>query len=248
MAFGYRTVGSFVASPGSTITVNTPPSIGTGDIALVFYGGKPYDSRLTISDDWLDIGSAINGSVAAGTDTGSMQMRCWYRIWNTSVSDPVIVSNSYNVCGAIMIVFQTEDDTYEWVTPEGYGAGDNTSGTAFKANITDFTGMDATDMIVGYAAMRSDSATQSSITFSGQSNVFNKVTVPRAELITTLGGDMEMGGGYAFCTTGGSYTIVPFNYSAVLGGSYDGTAFAVRLRQTLKPDNPFPYIHGGYYG
>ena len=91
-------------------------------------------------------------------------------------------------------------------------------------------GITAGDMLVAYAALRSDAATQSAIGVTATSATIAAFTEsPTADLVTTSGGDMAMSGGYAACTSG-TATAAPV-YASTLAAAHTGSAYIMRLRE-----------------
>lgn len=230
MAVAHRATGTYVNGTAK-LTPGIPAGAAAGDMMLCFYGTKPYNDAPTIDQGWTDLGSASDGTTAAGVDVGSMQMRVFYKQHTGSESNPTVTNSTNNVSGAVIIVFQ-KDSGYSWLTPAGAGGGDATAGTGFSVTAASNPGINVGDMLAGYAAIRSDAGTQSSITITATSATVGSFTEsPATDLATTSGGDMAMSGGYVSVTAGAA-SAAPV-YASTLAASHTGAAYIVRLRQEL---------------
>lgn len=229
MAISLRAVGTYVSGTAN-LTPGIPTGAASGDMMLCFYGTKPYSDAPTINNSWIDLGNATDGTVAAGIDVGSMQIRIFYKEHTGSETDPTITNSTNNVSGAVIIVFQ-KDTGNAWATPVGAGGGDATAGTAFSVTASTDPGITTNDMLVGYAAIRSDAGTQSAITITATGISVGAFTEsPTADLATASGGDMAMSGGYVLVSSGTS-SAAPV-YASTLAAAHTGSAYIVRLRQT----------------
>jgi len=243
-AISLRAVGAYVSGTAN-LTPVIPTAQLTGDMMLCFYGTKPYSDAPTINQGWTSLGYATNGTVAAGTDVGSMQTRVFYKIAITDTeTNPTITNTTNNVSGAVIIVFQ-KGTGESWNTLVGAGGGDATAGTGFSVTASSDVGHTTGDMVVGYAAIRSDAGTQSSISVTITGCTMGTFTEsPAADLATTSGGDMAMSGGYVPVNSGTS-SAAPV-YASTLAASHTGSAYIVRLRAST-PDisvNPTEYGFG----
>lgn len=231
MAIAIRATGTYVEGTAN-LTPGIPAGATTGDMMLCFYGTKPFNDVPTIDNGWNLIGSATDGSVAAGNDVGSMQVRAWYKQHTGSESNPTITNTTNNVSACVIIVFQKDTFVpFQWETPVGSGGGDASAGTTFSVTAASNPGITAGDMLVGYAAIRSDAGTQSSISITATDITLATAFAesPASDLVTTSGGDMTMSGGYVRVATGPA-SAAPV-YASTLAASHTGAAFIVRLRQ-----------------
>ncbi|MEK7657880.1 MAG: hypothetical protein AAB366_01655 [Patescibacteria group bacterium] len=226
-AASIRATGTYVNGTAN-LTPVIPAGAVAGDMMLLAYGTKPYNDAPTITAGWTSIGSATDGTVAAGTDVGSMQTRIYYKEHDGSETNPTVTNTTNNVSGAVIIVFQ-KGATETWATPVGAGGGDNSAGTGFSVTAASDPGITIGDMIVGYAAIRSDAGTQTGIGITATGATIGAFTEsPAADLATTAGGDMAMSGGYSLVTAG-TASAAPV-YASTLAASHTGSAFIVRLR------------------
>ena len=226
MAVSLRAVGTYTSGTAN-LTPGIPAGAVTGDMMLCFYGTKPYSDAPTINQSWNNYGSATDGTVAAGVDVGSMQIRVFWKQHTGSETNPTVTNATNNVSGCVIIVFQNATNSWEIA---GAGGGDNTAGSGFSVTASSNPGITAGDMLVAYAALRSDAATQSAIGVTATSATIAAFTEsPAADLVTTAGGDMAMSGGYAACTAG-TATAAPV-YASTLAAAHTGSAYIMRLRE-----------------
>ncbi len=227
-AIAIRATGAYVSATAN-LTPVIPAGAVAGDMMLLIYGTKPYSDVPSYPAGWVEIGSATDGTVAAGVDVGSMRTSIAWKVHTGSETNPLVTNSTNNVSGAVIIVFQ-KDSGQNWVTPVGAGGGDATAGTGFSVTASSDVGHTANDVLVGYAAIRSDAGAQSSITITATGLTVGTFTEsPAADLITTSGGDMAMSGGYVLATAGTS-SAAPV-YASTLAAAHTGSAFMVRLRQ-----------------
>lgn len=238
MAIALRAVGTWAAGTANqTFTIPASPSTPqAGDLMLLFYGTKPYNDAPTINNGWASLGSASDGTVAAGIDVGSMQARIFWKEHTGTETNPTVTNTTNNVSGGVIIVF-SKASTARWNIEHG-GAGDSTAGTGFSAttagNITFAPG----DLVAAFAALRSDAATQSSISVSASGITFGTFTEsPATDLADASGGDIAASGGYAPVNSGTATTTL--TYASTLAAAHTGSFYAARLRelpaQTLSP-------------
>ena len=242
MVINLRDNGSPVSGTAN-LTPVIPASQLTGDMMLCLYGTKPYSDAPTINQGWISLGSATNGTVAAGNDVGSMQTRVFYKIATSDTeTNPIITNTTNNVSTAVIIVFQkTAGDT--WATLVGAGGGDATAGTGFSVTVSSDVGHTAGDMVVGVASFRSDAALPSTdrlITITGCTmGTYNVGTVTT----TTSGGNMALCSGYISVNSGTS-SAAPI-YSMLLYAAHTGSAYLVRLRVSTTPTGGFMATNKG---
>ncbi|HLM83758.1 MAG TPA: hypothetical protein VK254_00910 [Candidatus Bathyarchaeia archaeon] len=232
-AITLRAAGAWTSGT-SGLTPGIPVAQMTGDLMLCFYGTKPYNDSPTINQGWISLGSATDGTVAAGVDVGSMQTRVFYKIADSDTeTDPTITNTTNNVSGAVIVVF-AKASTEGWVTPVGAGGGDATAGTGFSVTAASNPGITANDMLVGFGAIRSDAGTQSNISITASGATMGAFTkYPAVDLATTSGGDMAMSGGFV-AVSSGTASAAPV-YASTLAASHTGSAYIVRLRKSDSP-------------
>jgi len=238
MAIALRAVGTWAAGTANqTFTIPSSPSAPqAGDMMLLFYGTKPYNDNPTINNGWASLGSATDGTTAAGNDVGSMQARIFWKQHTGTESNPTVTNATNNVSGGVIIVF-SKASTSVWSTAHG-GAGDATAGTGFSATTAAGISFAPNDLVAAFAALRSDAATQSAISLAASGITFGAFTEsPASDLASISGGDIAASGGYAAVTAGTA--TVTLTYASTLAASHTGSFYAVRLReitaQTLSP-------------
>jgi hypothetical protein len=246
MAIALRAVGTWAASTAnSTVTIPVAPAAPqAGDLMVMFYGTKPYNDAPTIDQSWSNGGAATDGTVAAGVDVGSMQARIFYKIHTGAESNPTVTNATNNVSGAVIIVF-SKDSTKSWDLAFG-GGGDATAGTGFSTTSSAID-IATNDWFAAFAALRSDAATQSTISLAATGITFAAFTEsPASDLATTSGGDMAASGGYTNVTAGsGTQTVT---YASTLAASHTGSSYFVRMREIDVSAGFDPMGTMGFFG
>ena len=228
MTISIRATGT-ATSGTANLTPAIPAGATAGDMMICVYGTKPYSDAPTINNGWTSLGSATDGTVAAGVDVGSMQTRIFYKEHTGTESNPTVSNSTNNVSTALIIVFQKT--AAGWAALVGAGGGDATAGTGFSVTMGSDVGHTAGDMVVGGAAFRSDGATPTSgngMTIAG-TTLGSYTKSPATDPETTSGGDMGMTIGYIPVNSGTS-TGAPV-FSCTLGAAHTGSAFFARLRE-----------------
>ena len=231
MAIRIRAVGTPVYGIAN-LTPVIPTAQLTGDMMICLYGTKPYSDAPTINQGWTSLGYATDGTVAAGTDVGSMQTRVFYKIAASDTeTDPIVTNSTNNVSTAVIIVFQ-KDAVETWSAPVGAGGGDATAGTDFSVTVSSDVGHTTGDMVIAGASFRSDAATPTTAraVFIAGCTLGTYVQAPATDPETTSGGDMSMTCGYVPVNSGIS-SAAPV-MTATLAAAHTGSAYLARLRVT----------------
>lgn len=235
MAIALRANGTWIDSTANVIPV-IPTGAVAGDIMICSYGTKPYSDAPTINNGWTLIGSATDGTVAAGIDVGSMKTVMWYKIHTGTETNPTITNTTNSVSSARIDVYSCTSGV--WVTPVGSGGGDATAGTGFLATITD-VGWIANDCCVIAASFRSDSAIIGGSILFGKVGGTGSISTTDISAITsyttTTGQDMGM---YADAFIINSFTATGYsslNVNGTLNTAHTGSVYVVRLRENSPP-------------
>ena len=244
MAVSFRAVGAYVNGTGN-LTPAIPAGTLAGDIMLCVIGTKPYNGVNTMDNDWLSLGFATDGTVAAGNDVGSMKAEIFYKVHTGTEANPTITNATNNVSGAVIISFQNATGSWDFV---GSGGGDGTAGTAYSITTTSSLDIEPGDFLIGNIALRSDASTIGAITITGSGLTISAFTKsPATDLSTTAGGDMRMSTGYAQVTAGTNTTTLTL--SSTLSGSQTGSSFIVRIREAVSAFTPVdPFGMMGFFG
>ena len=242
MTISVRATGTYLSGTAN-LTPAIPAGATSGDMMLCVYGTKPYSDAPTINNGWTSLGSATDGTVAAGVDSGSMQTRIFYKEHTGTESNPTVTNTTNNSSTALIIVFQRTEAG--WAAMVGAGGGDNTAGTAFSVTMSSDVGHAAGDMVVGGAAFRSDAAVPTNgngMTIAG--TTLGAYVWPAAHA-STSGGDMGMTIGHIPVNSGTS-TGAPV-FSCNLAAAHTGSAFFARLREVASFvfNNTLPLMGAG---
>ena len=245
MAVSFRAVGAYVNGTAN-LTPVIPVGTVAGDLMLCVTGTKPFDGVNTMNNDWISLGFATDGTVAAGNDVGSMKAEIFYKIHTGTESNPTVTNATNNVSGAVIISFQNATGFWNFV---GSGGGDNTAGTAYSITTQSALAIAPGDFLIGNIALRSDASTIGAITITGSGLTIGAFTKsPATDLTTVAGGDMRMSVGYSEVTAGTATTTLTL--SSTLSGSQTGSSFITRIREAEPPQGGYsdPFGMMGIFG
>lgn len=228
MAISIRATGTYVNGTGN-LAMNIPAGATSGDMMLMAHSCKAFNTTVSVNQGWQELGSATDGTVAAGNDAGSMRTSFWYKIHTGTETAPTVTHGAaINVGAAVIIVFQKAANlTWDLV---GTGGGDNTANTTFSVTGASIIPITLNDMIVACAGLRSDASVPGAISVTATGATIGTLTKsPATDLATNAGGDMALTNGYALCSAGTATTAPVF--STTLAANHTGAAFIVRLRE-----------------
>jgi trimeric autotransporter adhesin len=212
----------------ANITPTIPAGAAAGDMMLCVVSSKPFNEAHSMPAGWTSIGSAVNGSVAAGVDVGSMKTEVFWKQHSGTEANPLVTCPTNNVSGAMIIAFQ-KAASEQWATPAGAGGGDTSAGTGFSVTVASDPGVTAGDMCVAAIGVRSDAGVITVPTFTTTGITYGTaVESPAAALATTTGGDMAADCVHRLATAGTS-SAAPV-ITATLAAAHTGSAYFVRLR------------------
>ena len=226
------TAGAWVASSaGASVTPVLPASPQAGDLHVIYAGGKPYTTTFTDPGGWTLITNTdgTNGTVASGTDVGSIIQKAYYRYWQSGDTDPTITFTGGNVfLGCIHRFRPTAGSTID--TPVGGREGDVLSGTAYSAAVSGID-IDANDAIVTYTTIAGNNATFDTPTLSATGVTFGTVSEsPATEGSTSSGNDLEASASTALPSAGPSSSGTTIGWT--LSFAQTGLSALVRIRES----------------
>lgn len=144
MPVSFRAAGTYISGTGALVPA-IPAGTVAGDIMLCFIGTKPFDGiNLMGLTGWQSLGSATDGTVAAGNDVGSMKSEVFYKIHTGTESSPTVTNDTNNVSAAVILSFQ-KDPLKNWYIG-------NPLGTAGEFVSYRITNNDEVDQFVTYTA------------------------------------------------------------------------------------------------
>ncbi len=245
MAVSFRAVGAYVNGIAN-LTPVIPSGTVSGDIMLCVIGTKPFNGVNSMDNSWISLGTATDGTVAAGNDVGSMQAEIFYKIHTGTEANPTITNATNNVSAAVIISFQNATGFWDFV---GSGGGDGTAGTGYSITTQSSLDLASGDFLIGNIALRSDASTIGTITITGTGLTIGAFTKsPATDLSTISGGDMRMSVGYAQVTAGTATTTLTL--ASTLSGSQTGSSFIARIREVAAPVGGYsdPFGMMGLFG
>ena len=230
MAIGFRAAGTWTAAAGN-ITPTIPAGATTGDMMLLFYGCKPFNSAPTINNGWNDGGAATDGTTAAGNDTGSMQARIFWKQHTGTEANPTVTNAGVNIGSGVIVVFSKDVLIPFWNLAFG-GGGDNTAGTGFSVVTSNTFDLVSGDFVASMIATRSDAGTIGTFTTTAPLITFGAFnSQPAAGFTTTTGGDMSARSGYNTVSSGVNVSAI--TVASTLGAAHTGSMFLVRMRESV---------------
>ena len=234
MAFALRAAGAWAA--GSTAPAPTiPASTAAGDMMLLHIVCKPFSATINTPSGWLLVTGTdgTNGSVASGTDTGSVQQKTFYRFWLSGDANPSISITSGNVSLAVIKSFSKSIVGSFWAIPTGAKGSDTSSGTGFSLTMDLDPGIITNDMLDAVSVIAGDNSTFGTPTMTATSATLNAVTEsPGTEGSTLTGNDLEATAGHTLCTAGPATAAPVVGWT--LSAAQTGGGAITRLREISR--------------
>jgi hypothetical protein len=193
---------------------------------------KPYTTTITDPTGWTLITNTdgTNGTVASGSDVGSIKQIAYYRYWQSGDASPSVAFTGASVGLGVLIRFRpTAGSTID--TPVGEKGSDVTSGTDYSATMGSDIGITAGDAVAALTTIAGNNSTFGTQTLSATGVTFGTVTEnPATEGSTSSGDDLEASGSTALPSAG------PSSAAAIVGWTLSiaqtGMSALVRIRET----------------
>lgn len=210
-----------------------PATPQAGDLHVKFCHAKPYNATLVDLAGWTPItgSNGTNGTVANGTDVGSIIWKAWYRYWQSGdTATPSFTVTTGNTNLGVIIRFRpTAGATID--VPAACKGFDVTSGTGYSATMDADPGITVNDAIVNFTGLPGNNATFASPTITATGATLGTVTEDPATEGTTAGGlDCEASSATCFCTAGTSSAAPVVGWT--LSVAQTGGGCLVRIRET----------------
>jgi len=239
MAIGI-TAGSWVSS-GTSLTVTLPASPQAGDKHVIFVGCKPYNTTINNLSGWNRLTGAggSNGTVASGTDVGSVIWEVFWRDWQSGDGNPTLSLTGVNVALHCSWRIRPTAGGSTLDTPVGCKGQDTSSDITYSATMNSNPGITANDLILNMTVIagNNSSFTLPTITATGTTLVAATES-PATEGNTSTGNDLGASGSYASCTAGDASAAPVIGWT--LGVAQTGGGALARFRETA-PSSAFPY-------
>lgn len=241
MAVSYVGIGAHAAGTTS-LAVPFPTGIVEGQMLIMFIANKYPTNGPTLPSGWTAPANNqwSGGSGVAGIDTGSVYTTVYYKIAaGTETGNQTVTITSGNVAMGIMYNFTRGLSNEVWDILCTGGA-DNTGGASpMVVNGAANLSLDVNDMLVGVAAVNSDSAVigVSSISATGAT----LTTQVGNNSSTSQGDDMAMVW-RRYNVTGGPSTAAPSYSVTATPTATDtpaGSAVFVRVRAIVAAGSPY---------
>lgn len=237
MTIGFRAAGTATAANAAVtpLAPGVPAGLTSTDISILTVEIKGASAgvapTITTPTDWWLIGTVTNnGTLVAGTDTGSNTIGMYYRIG--TYSGPSITTSGGNSAGAAIVAYTTT--LGDWDVAEAVVGSDTTVGSGISITGSAWGAAIASgDWVVGGFGGAGDNGTVTAAAIGGSSGATIGATNTRINQAVTTGLDSRLIVVDAPITAGSS-TAAP-TYTHTNAGSSTGHARLVRLREIATP-------------
>lgn len=230
MTITYR--GSTIGfSTGTVTSWSVIPGLVTGDLILLLWGGKPYDTTCPVPTGYTSITHLTSGTTATGTDVGSTAADAWYKSAVTPENAPTAVHTQSTTPSMNPMIALTKSTGAAWTIT-------HTTAIQITASASlSVTGADALswavgDWVVVQVVHRSDAATHTSPSIAASGITFGSLT-QRLSTTTTINGNDGAIYVYTAAVTAGSGSGPP-TFTATVGGTnnaQDTSVIFMRVRE-----------------
>jgi len=228
------------ASGSTSVTPALPATPQAGDVHILFVGSKPFSDTIGTPNGWTPITGTdgTNGSVANGTDVGSVNRAAFYRVWQSGDANPTVSITSGNVTLAVIHRLRpTSGSVID--TPVGVAGNDTSSGTGYSATMASNPGITAADVLVAGTVIAGNNSTFGSPTMSATGLTIGTVTEnPATEGTTGTGLDLEASSSTATVTSGTASAAAVIGWT--LSVAQTGSTILVRIREHVPAPQTFP--------
>jgi hypothetical protein len=234
---------SFVASQTSVV-VTLPSSVTTGDMLVIFIGGKQYNATIATPSGWTSIGTSTNGTTNANTDVGSTKLQAFYKV--ATASEPSTInfsisggSGAQNVFMGVCQAFRTNLTGFN--TPIGTGV--------LQSTATGWTTMQSASTLslpVG-AYLPTMFVSHTDVSFIGTTPTYSATgrtfsggaSSPISAFTTTLGGDGGAVSYYINVSAASNSTAQTLNITTSGPSTDKGHAYVVQLTDYAQSNGKF---------
>ncbi len=203
-------------------------------MSVLMIGSKPFDNAPTVDNaDWTSRATGTSGSVATGTDTGSVRTTMFTQIGNLNggASDIATVTSGTVCMGRAWTFAKTAP---RWDTPLGTTLTDtDESGTTVSATASQID-IQAGDFLVMGVSLKGDSFSHSSQSLAVTGCTLGTQTWSSA-FSTTNGGGMRFYVGICAVTAGAATGGSTYTATSSLSGASATAVGLVRLRELFDP-------------
>ena len=233
MAISLRAAGTHTGSATLVTAINpaVPAGTTTGDLSVLVVTVKPFDTVLTTPSGWTKLGEATNGTVVAGTDTGSTKVAMYVR-----ESAPVgaignIGQTGANSMGAVIHSYQ-KGAGESWDYEHTFGI-DDTNAANYSATSTGTMVSQTGDIVLVGTSVNADLGVDSNHNLAATGHTFGAAVVRTTQIIT-IGLDSRTIF-TEFPVTTGTASSVAHSYAYFNTSATSGTSYFLRLRGVPTP-------------
>jgi hypothetical protein len=227
------TTGGAWSSGATSVIMALPASPAAGDWHTIFVGAKPYNAVINTPAGWeLVPGSnGSNGTVANGTDVGSVCWASFRRKWQSGDGNVTVSITSGNTALGCATRYRPTAG-YSILPPVACKGYDNTSGTGYSATMDANPGITTGDALVHYTFAPGNNTTFGTPTMSATGATIGTVTENYAtEGSSSTGLDCEASASTALCTAGNA-SAAPVGGWTLSVAQTGGGSF-IRVREVL---------------
>lgn len=231
MAISLRAAGTATSATAAVTAVNpaVPTGAVSGDLSVLTVWMKPFGTTITTPAGWTKIDEAMNGIVAAGTDTGSTKIAVFVKeSAAVGAIGNISFAGSPNSCGAVINTYQKGAGN-TWDTSQFTTGADGSNNPNYSATGAGGISVATGDWVCQGTAVNGDLGTPSAFAIAGMSGATIGTYVSRQSAAVSTGRDTRGVVGDVPISAGSSNSVPTFTYTNASSGS--GTTLWLRLRE-----------------
>lgn len=242
LAFVSSTISAATAS-ATALPVPYPASITIGNPLVLLVGTKAFSATITTPDGWIPLGEVTNGSVATGTDVGSVKMAAFAReaVGGETGNLTVSISGASSSYGSIYRYTKAANQSAQFALATGT---DTTAGTSWSVAYGSDPGITSGDHLVLGGVWSTDAAdTVSASAFAATgATIAGIVAAGDQNPRITTGNDLGGNTNHCNCSAGTASAAGTWTATHTLATNNSGSAVLVRIREVPKPSARSPLV------
>lgn len=242
MAISFVGSSAAFASSQTSVGVTMPSLKVSGDMLVVFIGGKQYNSNISTPSGWTSIGTSTNGTTNANTDVGSTKLQAFYRVSDgTETTVTFTIGGGSGAQNVFMGICQAYRTTQLWNTPVGTGVIQTTATGWSAMQSTTTLSFPIGAYIPTMFVTNTDASTIGTTPiYAASGKTFSAGTAsPTAAFTSSLGGDGGAISTYTSVTTNSSGTPSTLQISTSGPSTDKGHAYVVQLTDYAQSNGKF---------